>query len=187
MAKNVQIVGLKACRAGAPLAKGVADTGSPDLIKAFTQITQPYDGGITANWSVPSNTEFRREGEVDPFFSMRDPSTGSKELTWTVADFDDETKEFYFGGENAIEGEVYEGEKAFAFDAKTGKTIVFARLKYVATLTGNINKGTPLQISVSATVLAPSEGGKSWDVIDTPAYTAAAIQSASLRSSKATI
>ena len=182
MAKNVQIVGLKACRAGNPLPKGVGATGAADLIKAFAQITQPYDGGITANWSVPTNTEFRREGEVDPFFALRDPSSGSKELTWTIADFDDETKEFYFGGEDAVEGQVYEGEKAFAFDANTGKTIVFARLKYVATLTGNINKSTPLQISVSATVLAPAEGGKSWDVIDTPAYSAAAMQTASLRS-----
>lgn len=181
MAKDVQVVGLKYCRAGNPLPKGVGDTGAPDLIKAFTQITQPYDGGITANWTIPTNTEFRREGEVDPFFSMRDPSTGSKELTWTVADFDEDTLAFYFGGESAVEGEVYEGEKAFAFDAKSGKTIVFARLKYVATLTGNINKSTPLQISVSATVLAPTEGGKSWGVIDTPAYSAAAVQTASLR------
>lgn len=180
MSKDVQVVGLKSCRAGDPLPKGVGDTGAADLIKAFAQITQPYDGGITANWTIPTNTEFRREGEVDPFFSMRDPSTGSKELTWTVADFDDDTKAFYFGGEDAVEGEVYEGEKAFAFDAKSGKTIVFARLKYVATLTGNINKSTPLQISVSATVLAPAGGGKSWDVISTPAYTAAAAQTASL-------
>lgn len=180
MAKGTQIVGLKACRAGNPLPKGVADTGAEALIKALAQITQPYDGGITANWTIPSNTEFRREGEVDPFFSMRDPATGSKELTWTVADFDEETLAFYFGGEDAVEGEVYEGEKAFAFDAKTGKTFVFARLKYVATLTGNINKSTPLQISVSATVLAPTEGGKSWGVIDTPAYTAAAMQTAKL-------
>ena len=175
MAKGTQIVGLKACRAGNPLPRGVGDTGAPELIKAFTQITQPYDGGITPNWTTPSNTEFRREGEADPFFAMRDPSTGSKELTWTVADFDDETKEFYFGGEDAVEGDVYEGEKAFAFDAKTGKTIVFARLKYTASLSGGINKTTPLQISVSATVLAPTEGGKSWDVIDTPAYTAPAM------------
>lgn len=180
MAKNIQIVGLKACRAGSPLPKGVSDAGATALIKALSQITQPYDGGITANWTIPTNTEFRREGEVDPFFSMRDPSTGSKELTWTVADFDDDTKTFYFGGADAVEGEVYEGEKAFAFDAKSGKTIVFARLKYVATLTGNINKNTPLQISVSATVLAPTEGGKSWDVITTPEYSAPAVQSASL-------
>lgn len=180
MAKDVQVVGLKSCRAGDPLPKGVKDAGAVDLIKSFTQITQPYDGGITVNWTIPTDTGFRREGEVDPFFSMRDPSTGSKELTWTVADFDDDTKTFYFGGEDAVEGEVYEGEKAFAFDAKTGKTTVFARLKYVATLTGNINKSTPLQISVSATVLAPTEGGKSWDVIATPTYAAATVQSASL-------
>lgn len=165
-------IGLKACRAGNPLPKGVAATGALELIKAFTKITQPYDGGITLNWSVPSQTEFRREGEVDPFFALRDSSSGSKEITWTVADFDDNTKDFYFGGEDAVEGQVYEGEKAFAFDTMSGNTIVFARLKYVATLTGNLNKSTPLQISVSATVLAPTEGGTSWDVITTPAYTA---------------
>lgn len=182
MARDIQMVGLKACRAGNPLPKGVKGTGAADLIKAFAQITQPYDGGITANWSIPSNTEFRREGEVDPFFSIRDPSSGSKELTWTVADFDDDTLAFYFGDEDVAEGGVFEGEKAFAFDGKTGYTIVFARLKYVATLTGNINKGTPLQISVSATVLAPTEGGKSWGVIPTPAYTAAAMKTVSPKS-----
>lgn len=167
-----QVVGLKSCRAGNPLPKGVKDTGALALIKAFPLITQPYDGGITANWSIPTNTDFRREGQADPFFSLRDPSTGSKELTWTVADFDDDTKEFYFGGDNAVAGEVYEGEKAFAFDSQSGTTIVFARLKYVATLTGGINKSAPLQISVSATVLAPTEGGESWDVIETPTYSA---------------
>ena len=181
MAKDVQIVGLKSCRAGDPLPKGVKDAGAADLIKALTQITQPYDGGITTNFTIPTNAEFRREGEADPFFSMRDPSTGSKELTWTVADFDDDTLAFYFGGEDAVEGDIYEDEKAFAFDAKSGKTIVFARLKYVATLTGGINKSAPLQISVSATVLAPAEGGKSWGVIPTPVYAAAAVQTASLR------
>lgn len=172
MATNKQIVGLKACRYGSPLANGVSATDAATAIAGFTKIKQPYDGGITVNFSVPTNTEFRREGEVDPFFSMRDPSSGSKELTWTVADFDDDTLNFYFGGSTAEEGEVYEGESAFAFDAMTDKTIVFARLKYVATLTGNINKGTPLQISVSATVLAPSAGGKSWAVVDTPNYSA---------------
>lgn len=44
-------------------------------------------------------------------------------------------------------------------------------LKYVATLGGGINKTDPLQIQVSAKVLAPEQGGYSWWPITTPEYT----------------
>ena len=68
-------------------------------------------------------------------------------------------------------GEIYEGVKAFVFDSKSGGSIAFARLKYVATLGGGINKTDPLQIQVSAKVLAPEQGGYSWWPITTPEYT----------------
>lgn len=159
-----RVVGLKACRVGDPIATGA----NVEAIKSFTKIFQPYNGGITLNWSIPSETPFYDEGSDVPFFSLRDPSTGSKEITWTVANFDAATRAFYFG---TTDSTFYEGEKAFAFDTLSKTTIIFARLKYVATLTGGINKSDPLQISVSATVLAPTTSGKAWDVVDTPEYT----------------
>lgn len=168
----MQLVGLKSCHAGNPLPKGVKDAGASALLVALTKITQPYQGGITFNFSNPTSNKFHREGEADPFFSMRDPTTGSKEVAWNVADFDDDTLAFYFGTTEPAEGKLYEGEKAFVFDAESGASIAFARLKYTAVLSGGMNTSNPLQIAVSADVLAPAEGGVAWWPIATPPYTA---------------
>ena len=167
----MQLVGLKSCHAGNPLPKGVKDTGAEELLKALTKITQPYQGGVTFNFSNPTSNKFYREGEADPFFSMRDPTSGSKEVTWNVADFDDDTLERYFGTTEPAEGKLYEGEKAFVFDAESGASIAFARLKYTASLSGSLNTSDPLQIAVSADVLAPEQGGIAWWPIATPEYT----------------
>lgn len=166
----MQLVGLKSCHAGNPLPKGVKDTGAEELLKALKKITQPYQGGVTFNFSNPTSNKFHREGEADPFFSMRDPTTGSKEVTWNVADFDDDTLRFYFGTTEPAKGELYEGEKAFVFDAESGGSIAFARLKYTASLSGSLNTSDPLQIAVSADVLAPEQGGIAWWPIATPEY-----------------
>lgn len=167
----MQLVGLKSCHAGNPLPKGVKDTGAEALLKALTKITQPYQGGVTFNFSNPTSNKFYREGEADPFFSIRDPTSGSKEVTWNVADFDDDTLEMYFGTTEPAEGKLYEGEKAFVFDAESGASIAFARLKYTASLSGSLNTSDPLQIAVSADVLAPEQGGIAWWPIATPEYT----------------
>lgn len=167
----MQLVGLKSCHAGNPLPKGVKDTGAEALLKALTKITQPYQGGVTFNFSNPTSNKFYREGEADPFFSTRDPTSGSKEVTWNVADFDDDTLEMYFGTTEPAEGKLYEGEKAFVFDAESGASIAFARLKYTASLSGSLNTSDPLQIAVSADVLAPEQGGVAWWPIATPKYT----------------
>jgi len=167
----MQLVGLKSCHAGNPLPKGVKDIGAEALLKALTKITQPYQGGVTFNFSNPTSNKFYREGEADPFFSMRDPTSGSKEVTWNVADFDDDTLEMYFGTTEPAEGKLYEGEKAFVFDAESGASIAFARLKYTASLSGSLNTSDPLQIAVSADVLAPEQGGIAWWPIATPEYT----------------
>ena len=167
----MQLVGLKSCHAGNPLPKGVKDIGAEALLKALTKITQPYQGGVTFNFSNPTSNKFYREGEADPFFSMRDPTSGSKEVTWNVADFDDDTIEMYFGTTEPAEGKLYEGEKAFVFDAESGASIAFARLKYTASLSGSLNTSDPLQIAVSADVLAPEQGGIAWWPIATPEYT----------------
>lgn len=167
----MQLVGLKSCHAGNPLPKGVKDAGAEALLKALTKITQPYQGGVTFNFSNPTSNKFYREGEADPFFSMRDPTSGSKEVTWNVADFDDDTLEMYFGTTEPAEGKLYEGEKAFVFDAESGASIAFARLKYTASLSGSLNTSDPLQIAVSADVLAPEQGGVAWWPIATPEYT----------------
>lgn len=167
----MQLVGLKSCHAGNPLPKGVKDAGAEALLKALTKITQPYQGGVTFNFSNPTSNKFYREGEADPFFSMRDPTSGSKEVTWNVADFDDDTLEMYFGTTEPAEGKLYEGEKAFVFDAESGASIAFARLKYTASLSGSLNTSDPLQIAVSADVLAPEQGGIAWWPIATPEYT----------------
>lgn len=167
----MQLVGLKSCHAGNPLPKGVKDTGAEALLKALTKITQPYQGGVTFNFPNPTSNKFYREGEADPFFSIRDPTSGSKEVTWNVADFDDDTLEMYFGTTEPAEGKLYEGEKAFVFDAESGASIAFARLKYTASLSGSLNTSDPLQIAVSADVLAPEQGGVAWWPIATPEYT----------------
>lgn len=167
----MQLVGLKSCHAGNPLPKGVKGAGAEELLKALKKITQPYQGGVTFNFSNPTSNKFYREGEADPFFSMRDPTSGSKEVTWNVADFDDDTLEMYFGTTEPAEGKLYEGEKAFVFDAESGASIAFARLKYTASLSGSLNTSDPLQIAVSADVLAPEQGGIAWWPIATPEYT----------------
>ena len=92
-----QIIGLKAVHAGNPLPKGVKDAEAADLMKAFTKISQPYNGGVSTNFAIPSSNDFYREGEADPFYSAIDETTGTKEVTWNVVDFDDDTMEFYFG------------------------------------------------------------------------------------------
>lgn len=186
----MQLVGLKSVHAGDPLPKGVKDAGAEALLKALKKITQPYSGGIAFNFTNPTSNKFRRENEADPFFSMRDPTTGSKELTWNVADFDDVTLAFYFGTTEPTEGKLYEGEKAFVFDAASGSSIAFARVKYTASLTGALSSSDPLQIAVSADVLAPEEGGIAWAAIPTPAYTESEAEPASLSaksSSKSTL
>lgn len=167
---NKQLVGLVSCYVGDPLPKGVKDAGTDALIAKFTKIAQPYSGGVTFNFSNPNSNKFYREGEADPFFSMRDPTSGSKEITWNVADFDDETLAFYFGTTEPEEGKLYEGEKAFVFVAESGAAIAFARLKFTASLTGGLNTSDPLQIAVSADVLAPSMGGRAWWPIETPKF-----------------
>ena len=177
----MQLVGLNSCHAGNPLPKGVKGTGAEELLKALKKITQPYNGGVTLNFSNPTSNKFYREGESDPFFSMRDPTSGGKEITWTVADFDDATLEFYFGTAGPAKGELYEGTKACVFDSKSGGSLAFARLKYTASLTGAMNTTDPVQIAVSADVLAPEQGGVAWWPITTPEYTeASALESKGL-------
>ena len=83
------------------------------------------------------------------------------------------TLEFYFGTTEPAKGELYEGTKAFVFDSKSGGSLAFARLKYTASLTGAMNTSDPLQIAVSADVLAPDQGGVAWWPIATPEYTEA--------------
>lgn len=170
MARN--IVGLTSIHVGDPLPKGAKDSGASSLVKAWKKITQPYQGGVQTNFTLPSSTEFYRENEADPFYSATDGSTATKKLTWEVADWDDATLQFYFGTTEIEEGKLYEGVKGFAFDAKGGVSMVFARLKYVAIPTGNLASSEPLRISVEATVLGPDEGGAAWYPMDTPEYTA---------------
>ncbi len=167
----MQLVGLKSIHVGDPLPKGVQDTGAEALIKAFTKIKQPASGGITFNFSNPTSQKFYREGEAAPYFSMRDPTSGSQEITYEVVDFDEETRKFYFGDTEPTRGELFEGVKAFVFDTESGGSLVFARVKYTASLSGGLNSSDPLKISVSADVLAPEEGGVSWLPIPTPTYT----------------
>lgn len=52
-----QIIGLKAVHAGNPLPKGVKDAGAADLMKAFTKISQPYNGGVSTNFAIPSSND----------------------------------------------------------------------------------------------------------------------------------
>lgn len=171
MSQSVGLIGLASVHSGAPLPKGVQDEGATNLIKAYTLITQPYNGGVSTNFSVSTSNKFYREGQSSPFFVIRDPSSGTQELTWNIADFDDDTLKFYFGTDEPAKGELYEGEKGFVFDTKAGYSIAFARLKYTASLTGGLNVSDPLQIAVSAEVLAPEQGGVAWWPIPIPEYT----------------
>lgn len=168
MARN--IVGLTSIHVGEPLPNGVKDSGATALVAKWKKITQPYQGGVSTNFSLPSSTEFFRENEADPFYSASDGSTATKKLTWEVADWDDETLQFYFGTTEIEEGKLYEGVKGFAFDNKGGVSMVFARLKYVAIPTGAMSASEPLRISVEATILAPENGGAGWYPMETPDY-----------------
>ena len=173
----MQLVGLKSVHAGAPLPKGVLDDGAAALMAKYTEIMKPYKGGVTFNFSSPSSNKFYREGEAMPFAAIVDPTTGESSISWNIADFDDvdtETKKstmtLYFGTEEPKRGETYENEMGFVFETKTGKSLAFARLRYSATLSGGINDSDPVQIAVTAEVLAPTEGGVAWWPIDTPAF-----------------
>jgi hypothetical protein len=175
----MQLVGLKEIRVGEPLTRGVkapeSTTGAKDsaeeLIKAFKKVKQPFQGGITFNFSNPTSQKYYREGQADPFFAIKDPTSGSKELSWNVADFDDDTLTFYFGTKSPEVGRLYEGRKAFVFVAESGSSLAFANLKYAASLTGGMNTGAPAQIAVTAEVLTPDDGGYSWWPIATPTFT----------------
>lgn len=166
----MQLVGLKSVHIGEPLPKGVKAPDASELMAAYTKTTQPYNGGMTTNFTLPSSNDFYREGEDNPFWSAYDPTTGSKELSWNIADFDDETMALYFGTTEPEQGVMYEGIKGFIFDADSGSSLAFARLKYTAQLSGGMNKGEPLLIAVSAKVMAPAEGGCAWWPIKTPTY-----------------
>jgi hypothetical protein len=165
----MQLVGLKSIHVGEPLASGITSS-TASTVASFAAIKQPYKGGVSTNFTTPSKTEFYREGEDSPFYAAYDATTGSKELSWTCADFDDATMNFYFGTTEPEEGKMYEGVKAFVFDSNSGGSLAFARLKYIAQLSGSLNSTDPLQISVSATVLAPENGGRAWGPITTPDY-----------------
>lgn len=177
----MQIVGLKEIRVGAPLDRGVkapesssgAKDSAEELIKAFKRIKQPFQGGITFNFTNPTSSKYYREGQADPFFTLKDPTSGSKDLSWNVADFDDDTLTFYFGTKSPEEGKLYEGKKAFVFVSESGASLAFANLKYSASLTGGMNTGAPAQIAVTAEVLVPADGGYSWWPIATPIFTGA--------------
>ncbi len=120
-----QIIGLKAVHAGNPPRKGVKDAEAADLMKAFTKISQPYNGGVSTNFAIPSSNDFfYREGEADPFFTLQSTKRQARQkVTWNVVDFDDDTMEFYFGTTEPAKGEIYEGVKAFVFDSKSGGSI----------------------------------------------------------------
>lgn len=164
-----QIVGLKSIHVGAPIANGITEAIKTDAAN-FEAIKQPYQGGVTTNFSMPSTTELFREGETSPFWAAVDATSASKKLTWEVVDFDEKTLEFYFGTNEVENGTIYEGVNSFIFDSNSGMSLAFARLKYVAILTGSFNATEPLRISVEATVLAPENGGKAWWPITTPSY-----------------
>lgn len=177
---STQFVGLHAMYVGDPLPKGVTDEGAAALIAKFKKTAQPLNGGVTFNFSNPTSNKWYREGEADPFASLRDPSSGSKEVTWNIVDFDDETLKFYFGTTEPDSGKLYEGEKAFVFVSKTNASIAFARLKFTATLGGGLNTSDPFQIQVTADVLAPTGGGKAWWPIETPTFEESGAETASV-------
>lgn len=164
-----QIIGLKAVHAGNPLPKGVKDAEAADLMKAFTKISQPYKGGVSTNFAIPSSNDFYREGEAT-LYSAIDETTGTKEVTWNVVDFDDDTMEFYFGTTEPAKAR-FTKSKSIRIRFQKWRLHRFCKVKYVATLGGGINKTDPLQIQVSAKVLAPEQGGYSWWPITTPEYT----------------
>lgn len=156
--------GLKACFAGAVGSDGAAGTN-------LTEITKPYQGGVTFTGTAPTLNNFYREGEQFPAISAVDVSSGGIEVTWEVMDFDDTTLKFYFGDSavSGIPGAVYRGEKTFRFDSESGNSILIPRLQYVAVITGGMSATEPLRISVTGTVLAPKDGEMAVGTITTPA------------------
>ena len=164
----MQLVGLKAVYFGEPLANGV--TAEADYSK-FEKFTQPYQGGITLNFSLPSSKKWHREGEKLPAQTLRDATSGEQKVSWNTMDYDTKTKDFYFGDTPEEKSDVFEREVAAVFVAESGASLVFARLKIVSTPGGGMNAtGDPVLIQSEADVLAPSSGkGLGWDVISTPA------------------
>lgn len=155
--------GLKACFAGAVGVDGAAGT-------TLSEITRPYQGGITITGTAPTINKFHREGEQFPAASAVDAASGGIEVTYEVMDFDDATLKFYFGpaAVGGVPGTVYRGEKTFRFDSESGNSILIPRLQYVATITGALNASDPLRIAVTGTILAPKEGEMAIDTITTP-------------------
>lgn len=165
----MQLVGLKAVYFGEPLADGITPT--TDYSK-FEKFTQPYQGGITLNFSLPTSTKWHREGEKLPAQTLRDATSGEQKVAWNTMDYDEATKNFYFGDSVADKNDVFEREKAAVFVSESGASIVFAHLKIVSTPGGGLNAtGDPLLINSEADVLAPTNAnatGLGWDVITTP-------------------
>lgn len=155
--------GLKACFAGAVGADGAAGTN-------LTEITKPYQGGITITGTAPTVNKFYRESDQFPAITAVDSSSGGTEVTYEVMDFDDATLKFYFGDSavSGIPGTTYRGEKTFRFDSESGNSILIPRMQYVAVINGGMSASEPLRISVTGTVLAPKEGEMAISAIVTP-------------------
>lgn len=163
----MQLVGLKAVYFGDPFADGV--NASTDYSK-MEKFTQPYQGGITLNFTLPSSKKWHREGEKLPAQTLRDATSGEQKVTWNTMDYDKKTKDFYFGDSDEEKSDVFEREVSAVFVGESGASLVFARLKIVSTPGGGMNAtGDPVLIQSEADVLAPTSGkGLGWDVIDTP-------------------
>lgn len=165
MAKKT-IAGLKACFAGEVGEGNKAGTN-------LTEITQPYQGGVTITGTAPTLNAFYEENQAYPEVSIPDVASGGTEVAWDVMDFDDETLKFYFG-ESATAGIPDKSEvmtKTFRFDTLTGVSLTIARLQFVATMNGQLSSSEPMRISVSGRVLAPAEGEKAISFSATPAPT----------------
>lgn len=157
------IMGLKACFAGAVGEDGAAGT-------TLTQITQPYQGGITITGTAPTINKGYREGQQFPAALAADVSSGGVEVTWEVMDWDAETLKFYFGDKaiSGIPAESYMGEKTFRFDTGSGISYLIPRLQYVATPNGTIGSSEAMRFSVTGTVMQPKEGEMAIGIIKTP-------------------
>lgn len=163
----MQVTGLKAVYFGKPLPNGVNAEGVADLLKKYTKFTQPYQGGISLNFTLPSSKKWYREGEKLPTQTLRDATSGEQKVTWNTMDYGDDEKKFYYGENEDERADVFEREVGAAFVAESGAMLVFARLKIVSTPGGGMNAtGDPVLIQSEADVLAPSSGkGYGWDVI----------------------
>lgn len=163
----MQLVGLKAVYYGDPLENGVS--GDNDF-STFTKLKQPYQGGISLNFSLPTSKKWHREGEKLPAQTLRDATSGEQKVTWNTMDYDEDTKNFYFGDSEEDRSDVFEREVSAVFVGESGASLVFARLKIVSTPGGGMNAtGDPVLIQSEADVLAPTSGkGLGWDVIATP-------------------